>query len=195
MTLLDVKALTGSLIVLAVSVGVAATLWTVSSGQETKIQLEKDRVEFALNAARARLLKTGSERHVIEDNLAEWQSLERRGFTNGNQRLAWLEAVTNANRNNQLYGLEYTLAAPIPASAASHGGLPLMQTTIHIKMPILTEDDLVHFLNSVKSHPAGLMRPKSCTITRTGPLPPALVNQPGLDAECDLLWYTLKTSL
>ncbi len=192
MSVSDLKPLAGPLLLLVVSAGVAATLWTVSSEQETKTQVEKDRVEFALTAARARLLKTGSERHVIEDNLVRWQALERRGFTNANQRLAWLEAVTDANHTSQLYGLEYTLSAPATSSLEFSHGLPLMQTTIHVKMPILTEDDLAHFLDAVKAHPAGLMRAKSCTLSRTGPLPPALANQPGLEAECDLLWFTLK---
>jgi hypothetical protein len=188
----SLKALSGSLLFLVASVGITAGLWTLSSSQASKSRIEKERIEFALNAARARLLKTGSERHIIEDNLNAWQSLEKRGFTNDNQRLAWLEAVTNANRHNQLYGLEYTLSAPIPASLATTGGLPIMQTAIHIKMPILVENDLSRFLDDLKSHPSGLMRAKSCTISRTGSTPPAMVNRPGLEAECELLWYTLK---
>jgi hypothetical protein len=186
------KALSVSLLFLAVSISLSAGLWTLSSSQTNKSRIEKERIEFALNAARARLLKTGSERHVIEDNLSAWQALEKRGFTNDNQRLSWLEAVTNANRHNQLYGLEYTLSAPAPASLTATGGLPIMQTVIHIKMPILVEDDLSRFLDDLKSHPSGLMRTKSCTISRTGPQHPAMVNRPGLEAECELLWYTLK---
>lgn len=188
----DLKALTGSLIFLAISASVATGLWILSSSHAGKSRVEKERLEFALNAARAQLLKTGSERHVIEDNLTAWQALEKRGFTNDNQRLAWLEAVTDTNRRNRLYGLEYTLSAPAPASLDLARGLPLMQTTLHVKMPLLIEGDLGRFLNDLKSNPAGLMRARSCSLSRIGSLPPAMVNRPGLEAECDLLWYTLK---
>jgi type II secretory pathway pseudopilin PulG len=193
MKALNLRALSGSLIFLAVSLGMAVGLWAWVSAQAQKARAEKERVEFAYNAARARLLKTGSERHVIEDNLDAWQTLEQRGFINPSQRLAWLEAITNANRNNRLYGLEYTLSPPEPVPADIARGLPLMQTIVHIKMPILVEDDLSRFLKDLQSHPAGLMRARSCTLTRSGPLPPNMVNQPGLEAECELLWYTLKS--
>jgi type II secretory pathway pseudopilin PulG len=94
MKALNLRALSGSLIFLAVAFGLALGIWAWISAQAQKAQAEKERVEFAYNAARARLLKTGSERHVIEDNLDAWQTLERRGFINPNQRLAWLEAIT-----------------------------------------------------------------------------------------------------
>lgn len=193
MKALNLRALGGSLIFLALSLGMAAGLWAWTSGQARNARAEKERVEFAYHAARARLLKTGSERHVIEDSLDAWQTLERRGFINPNQRLAWLEAITEVNRNNRLYGLEYTLSAPEPVPPDLARGLPLMQTKVHIKMPILVETDLNHFLKDLQSHPAGLMRARSCTLTRNGPLPPDMVNQPKLEAECELLWYTLKS--
>ena len=192
MKALNLRALSGPLLFLALSLGIAAGLWAWTSGQARNARAEKERVEFAYNAARARLLKSGSERHVIEDNLDAWQTLERRGFINPNQRLAWLEAITEANRSNRLYGLEYTLSAPesVPPDVAR--GLPLMQTIVRIKMPILVETDLDRFLGGLKSHPAGLMRARSCILSRNGPLAPDMVNQPELDAECELLWYTLK---
>lgn len=193
MKALNLRALSGSLILLAMSLGMALGIWAWTSAQVEKARAEKERVEFASNAARARLLKTGSERHTIEDNLDAWQTLERRGFTNTNQRLAWLEAVTNANRDNRLYGLEYTLSAPEPVPSNVARGLPLVQTIVHVKLPILVEDDLTRFLKDLQSHPAGLMRARSCTLSRSGPLPPSMVNQPGLEAECELLWYTLKS--
>jgi type II secretory pathway pseudopilin PulG len=193
MKTLNLRALSGSLILLAMSLGMALGIWAWVSAHAQKAREEKERVEFAYNAARARLLKTGSERHVIEDNLDAWQTLERRGFINPNQRLAWLEAITNANRSNRLYGLEYTLSAPEPVPPDVARGLPLVQTIVHVKMPILVEDDLTRFLKDLQSHPAGLMRARSCTLTRNGPLPPNMVNQPGLEAECELLWYTLKS--
>ncbi|HYP68732.1 MAG TPA: hypothetical protein VEP67_10855 [Thiobacillaceae bacterium] len=188
----DLRALSSSLIFLAVSLVLTAGIWGWISAQAEKARAEKERVEFAYNAAHARLLKTGSERHVIEDNLDAWQTLVRRGFIDPNQRLTWLEAITNANRNNRLYGLEYTLSAPEPVPPVVAGGLPLVQTIVHVKMPILVEDDLTRFLKDLQSHPAGLMRARSCTVTRNGPLPPPTVNQPSLEAECELLWYTLK---
>jgi type II secretory pathway pseudopilin PulG len=193
MKALNLRALSGSLIFLAMSLVMAVGIWAWVSAQAQKARAEKERIEFAYNAARARLLKTGSERHVIEDNLDAWQTLEHRGFINPNQRLAWLEAINDANRNNRLYGLEYTLSAPEPVPPDIARGLPLVQTMVHVKMPILVEDDLSRFLKALQSHPAGLMRARSCTVTRNGPLPPPMANQPGLEAECDLLWYTLKS--
>jgi hypothetical protein len=192
MKALNLRALSGSLIFLALSLGMVIGAWAWTSAKAQKAGVEKDQIEAAYNTAHARLLKAGSERHVIEDNLETWQTLERRGFINPNQRLAWLEAVTNANRNNRLYGLEYTLSAPEPAPPAVAGGLPLVQTILRVKMPILVEDDLARFLKDLQSHPTGLMRARSCTISRSGPLPPPMVDQPGLEAECELLWYTLK---
>jgi hypothetical protein len=187
------KTLSGPLLLLACCLAISAVLWTLSSRQADEGRIEMERVKYTLNATRARLLKSGSERIVIDDNFDAWKDLVKRGITRQDQRLAWLETITNANRSSKLYGLDYTLDTPVSAPPGIARGLPLVQTPIRIKMPILVEQDLSRFLTEVHDSRIGLMRVKSCTLSRTGPQTPTMADRPGIEAQCELLWYTLKT--
>ena len=104
---------------------------------------------------------------------------------------AWIEAVHLANQDARLYGLTYTLSPRTAAPATLAGGLPLKQTRMEVKMPLLVETDLPRFLDALRARAPGLVRVSSCRLARLTDAPPQPVNRPELDAECELLWFTV----
>jgi hypothetical protein len=71
------------------------------------------------------------------------------------------------------------------------GGLPLKQTRMAVKMPLLVETDLRRFLDALRARAPGLFRVDRCRLSRIGDTPPQPVNRPELEAECELLWFTV----
>lgn len=164
-----------------------------SRGQNTEAEAVLQSRQAALNAARARQQQSQTEARLIEQHLEAYQALAARGFVGEENRLAWIEAVQLANRASGLYGLSYTLSPRSAGPAAVAGGLPLHQTRMVVKMPILVESDLPRFLAALGERAPGLFRVDSCRISRASDGGPQPGDDPALDTECQLLWFTVAT--
>jgi hypothetical protein len=177
------------LLLVAASVSAAGVFW--SHRQDTEARAALQREQTALNAARAREQKGQREAHLIAQHLDAYQAMVARGFVGEESRLAWIEAVHLANQDARLYGLTYSLSPRAAAPASLAGGLPLKQSRMVLKMPLLMETDLPRFLDALHARAPGLFRVSRCRLARTTDAPPQPVNRPELDAECELLWFTV----
>lgn len=167
----------------------AGIFW--SHQQDTAARADLQRQQAALNAAHARQQQGRTEERLIAQHLDAYHALVARGFVGEENRLAWIEAVHLANQDARLYGLTYTLSPRAAAPAALAGGLPLKQTRMLVKMPLLVETDLPRFLDALRERAPGLFRVSNCRLARITDAPPQPVNRPELDAECELLWFTV----
>lgn len=177
-------AMTFFLVMLALS----AWLWRVTDDRAASVRTQRESLELAHTAARNKLMQSDSEKNLILAHLANYKHFEQRGIADGGNRLAWLEAAHEANRSARLYGMQYAL----DAAATVPGSPELERTLMKLRMPLLTETDLTAFLSSLASRNTGLFWTQACTLTRTGSLQPAIANQPGLETECELYWYSIK---
>ncbi len=167
------------------------TFWSHKLDIEARAALQRQQTAF--NAARASAQQGQREARLIAQHLDAYRALVARGFVGEGNRLAWIEAVHLANRDARLYGLTYTLSPRAAAPANLAGDLPLKQTRMALKMPLLVETDLPHFLSALHARAPGVFRIKRCRLSRIADTPPQSVNVPELDAECELLWFTLTT--
>ena len=183
---------TSILLLLAASVlSAAGIFWSHQQDAEARADLLGQ--QAALSAAHARQQQGQTEARLIAQHLDAYHALIARGFIGEENRLAWIEAVHLANQDARLYGLTYTLSPRTAAPAALAGGLPLKQTRMVLKMPLLVETDLPRFLDALRARAPGLFRVSSCRLARLSDAPPQPVNRPELDAECELLWFTVAT--
>ncbi|MCL5061528.1 MAG: hypothetical protein M1449_14390 [Candidatus Thermoplasmatota archaeon] len=180
------------LLLAAVSLSTAGIFW--SSMRDTEARAELQRRQALLDAARARQEQGRTDARLIARHLDAYRALIARGFVGEENRLAWIEAVQLANRDARLYGLTYTLSPRAAAPPALAGGLPLKQTRMVVKMPLLVETDLPRFLEALRLRAPGLFRADRCRLSRLADTPPQAVNRPELDAECELLWFTVATA-
>jgi hypothetical protein len=163
-------------------------IWQTSTHQASEVSRQKEALQQSRASSQSRLLQSDAEKNLVLAHLAAYRQLEQRAAAEGGNRLAWLEAVQDANRAAGLYGMQYTLEPAI----AVPGSAELERTLMKLRLPLLTETDLTHFLGALQAKQTGLFRVKSCTLTRTGGLPPPMLNQPGLEAACELFWYNVR---
>jgi hypothetical protein len=147
----------------------------------------------ALNATHQQLDRSRQQQQLIATHLADYQALVERGFVDAEDRLAWIEAAQNANRDAGLYGLDYRLTPRTTSPPAIAQGLPLGQTTMTLNLPLLVETDLPRYIAALKARAPGLVRVHGCRLSRLGDAPFEALNQPRLQAECELEWFTVAT--
>jgi hypothetical protein len=177
------------LLLLAVLLSAAGIFWSSKQDSQARATLQQQQTAFA--AARARQHQGQTEARLIEQHLDAYHALMARGFVGEENRLAWIEAVQLANRDARLYGLSYTLSPRAAAPAALASGLPLNQTRMVVKMPLLVETDLPRFVAALRARAPGVFRVDRCRLSRLSDAPPQPINQPEIDAECELLWFTV----
>lgn len=178
-----------ALLLAAVTLAAVGVVW--SSMERSEARAERQRQQARLETTRTRQSQSEAEARMIEQYLEAYRALIARGFVGEENRLAWIEAAQLANRDARLYGLTYTLSPRSIAPAALAGGLPLKQTRMAVKMPLLVETDLPRYLEALRARTTGVFRVEHCRLTRNGDGVPQPVNRPELDAECELLWYTV----
>jgi len=181
------------LLLAAVSISAVGVYW--SHKQDTDARAALQLQQAALNAARARQQQGQTEERLIVQHLDAYQALIARGFVGEENRLAWIEAVQLANQDARLYGLSYTLSPRAAAPATLASGLPLNQTRMVVKMPLLVETDLPRFFDALSARTSGVFRVNRCRLSRVSDVPPQPVNLPELDAECELLWFTVAADV
>lgn len=183
---------TSSVILLVVVLITGTGVWW-SANMLKQAEAARVQQHQANEAAKQKLQRSNTEKQLIEQHRDAYQALVARGFVGPENRLAWLEAVQQANRDARLYGLDYSLE---PRTVVQQPDLtvPLGQTVMRIRMPMLVEDDLANFLSALQQRSTGIFRVRSCQIARSGDGAPQPINKPELETECELLWFTIATS-
>lgn len=177
------------LVLAALLLAGGGTLWSRSQAQDAEAELQQQR--SALANAQHKLERSRLQQALIAAHLADYQALAARGFVGAEDRLAWIEAAQLANRDAGLYGLDYRLVPRKASPAALAQGLPLGQTGMTLTLPLLVETDLARFLAALRARAPGMYRVQSCRLSRLGEAPFSAVNRPRLQAECELLWFTV----
>jgi hypothetical protein len=179
-----------SLVLAAVLLASGAALWSHSQAQDAETRLQQQ--NSALNAAKQQLDRSQQQQHLIATHLAAYRALVTRGFVGAEDRLAWIEAAQRANRDAGLYGLNYHLTPRTASLPALVQGLPLGQTTMTLTMPLLVETDLPRFLAALKTRAPGVYHVQGCHLSRLSEAAFDATSLPQLQAECELLWFTVS---
>jgi hypothetical protein len=192
----DLQALKNPLLVfLAVTLIGAATVY-YSERLKVMQRLQFVQQQAQLKDARTRLQKSGDEREIIIRYLDRYRQMERVGYIGEEQRINWLDGLRLANRQADLFGVEYQIGSQRPyANAADFnpGQIALNQSVMRLRFRLLHEEDLLRFFNALARQGNGLFTIDQCMLRRinTGGI---IRYQPNVNAECDLSWITVKVA-
>lgn len=177
------------LVLAALLLSAGSVLWSRGQAQDAEQALQQQ--HSALNGARQQLSHSRQQQQLITTHLADYQALTARGFVGPEDRLAWIEAVQLANRDARLYGLDYRLTPRAPSPPALAQGLLLGQTAMTLTLPLLVETDLTRFLAALKARAPGVYNVRGCRVSRPINAPFDAAAPPQLQAECELIWFTV----
>lgn len=177
------------LVLAALVAATAGTLWSWNQSQLATAALQE--ANSRLDDARKQLAHSHRQKQLIVTHIEGYQALQSRGFIGDENRLAWIEAVQHANRDAGLYGLDYRLTPRTASPPDLAQGLALGQTRMTLIFPILVEPDLPRFLSVLRQRAPGVYTVQACRLSMPAGAAFRAVNQPRLQAECELLWFTL----
>lgn len=177
------------LVLTSLLLAAAGALWSWNQAQDAALALQQE--NSALNQARQQLDRSRQQQQLIATHLNAYQALVARGFVGPEDRLAWIEAAQNANRDTGLYGLDYRLTPRTASQPELAQGLALGQTSMTLTFPVLVETDLPRFLATLKARAPGVVRVHGCSVSMQGAHAFEAINQPRMRADCELQWFTI----
>ena len=190
----DLRALSKPLIVLAVVVAISFAAIAYSNGAVKNAQAGVKKAEAAKIDAVNRVQQSDQEKRVIEQYVEPYRQLERVGIVGEEQRISWIDALRVANREADLYGVEYDVG-PQQSYAFMNEvdarNLSIRQSIMKLRLGLLHEGDLFRFFHALAAQKVGRFSVNQCTLKRL-PVDLAVpINQPTLSAECELAWITI----
>lgn len=193
----DLQALKTPLIMLGVTLMVAALLTYASGKMLESAHATLGQREAQLREARLRIQNAGEEKEMIARYLGAYQHLARVGFVGEEQRINWLDSLRLANEEARIFGVEYDIGTQKPyayAAEFSVGKLVLQESLMHLKFRLLHEEDLPRFFSALQRHAGGFFTVDQCQLRRlrTVDAERAVPVEPNLAAECDLRWLTVR---
>lgn len=194
MTQDDLQVLKRPLFALLAVALVGGAFFYYSERMLVSARLQLARQQAQLKDARIRLQKSGDEKEIIVRYLDRFRQMESVGYIGEEQRINWLDGLRLANRQADLFGVEYQIGAQKPYAYAadySPGQLALNQSVMRLRFRLLHEEDLLRFFNALARQGNGLFTIDQCNLRRlnTGGV---IRYQPNVNAECDLSWITVK---
>lgn len=189
----DLRKLQGSLALFVVltALGAAAIWWTRSEliAAEKSTQAAAARHKDAEN----RLKRVRDEELEIKAKSALYRDLVARGIIGPEQRLEWIELVSDIRRDLRLFAPDYEFS-PQQTLGSSAGTYQFRGSPMGLRLPLLHEGDLLSFLAAVQHRAPALVQPRSCQIERQPPAGDRSGIQPNLLAVCTLHWITISTA-
>jgi len=194
MTQDDFQTLRNPLIALLVVALIGAAIVYYSESMLVTARQQLSRQQAQLKDARTRLQKSGDEKEIIVRYIDRYRQMERIGYIGDEQRINWLDGLRLANRQADLFGVEYQIGAQKAYAYAvdyNPGQLALNQSVMRLRFRLLHEEDLLRFFNALARQGNGLFTIDQCNLRRinTGGV---IRYQPNVNAECDLSWITVK---
>jgi hypothetical protein len=190
----DLRALSKPVLLLLVAIVIGAACVSYTRSAVKQAQADVTAQETRLAEARGRVQQSDEEKSVIERYVNPYMQLEQAGIVGDEQRISWIDALRTANSEADLYGVQYELGAQQAYSFASEvnaGTLPVNQSMMKLRFGLLHEGDLFRFFQALAAQKVGRFAVTRCSLQRLPVNLAVPVNQPTLEAECDVAWITI----
>ena len=146
-----------------------------------------------LSQSRQRHANAGLEKDILQRFRETYDALGRIGFVGPEQRLNWVDGLREVNREARLFGIDYQIGQQETYPGAAGLGvaeLPMRQSIMRVRMPLLHEGDLMSFFRLLANRGDGVFTLNACDLRRAERNPGNSV-EPTLLAECELAWITV----
>lgn len=187
----DLHKLQGSLLLAAILIVAGATALWWTRGQLDTARREAASAASSLREADNRLKRVRDEEAEIKAKSATFRDLARRRVLGPEQRLEWVELVSEIRRDLRLFAPDYEFA-PQQALGVGAGGYQFVCSPMGLRLPLLHEGDLLGLLTQLKARAPAIVQPRTCQIQRQALATDRLGVQPNLQAVCTLHWITIN---
>lgn len=194
----DIAKLRWPLILTATAVAAGAAMILASRHLVQAAETAHRQLAAQQGDLRTRISRAREEEADLRDRIALFNQLRARGIIGQEERLDWVEQIARIKAKRRLLDLQYELSPQhavddtLLSAGQTAGGYEFMASTMKLKMTLLHEDDLLGFLDDLRSAVHARLLVRECTIDRSVPSqdPSGLAGQ--LRAACTIEWITLR---
>ena len=181
------------LVTLLLAGGAIVTLsaHALSEASKTNKQAQSDKMTAHGKAERA-----DQEAEELREKIAVFQTLNARGVIGQEHRLDWIEKISKVKKARKLLEVGYELdpQQKLDAKVVSPtlNGFDIMSSSMKLKMAMLHENDLLNFLEDLRTQIQGYIRVESCGLARLPASPGNHGPAAQIQADCVLDWITIR---
>ena len=187
----DFSRIQASLAVALLTIAAGAVLSWFADRQHAAAIRNEAVARAQLNEFEGRLRQVRSEEDEIKQKAALFSNLRARGIIGEEQRLDWVELIKEIRDGRKLIDVQYEFSPQQSLEKGSAGGYAFKISAMRLQMKLLHENDLLNFINDLRSKAKAYVRVRSCNLTRI-PRNTAVIGETALlGAECELEWITI----
>jgi len=168
----------------------AALAWFADRQHLASIRAEAT-ARAQLNEFEGKLKQVRSEESEIKQKAALFSNLRARGIIGEEQRLDWVELIKEIRDTRKLIDVQYEFSPQQSLEKGSAGGYAFKSSAMRLQMKLLHENDLLNFVNDLRSKAKAYVRVRSCNLTRIPRSTAASGETALLGADCELEWITI----
>ena len=198
----DLPHLKWSLLVFLFSLAISVTAVVLSENFVSHAQTDYQMTQRHLSEARAHLAAAEDDSANMSTYAREYATLLDRKIIGVDQRLDWIEGLEAIQRQNHVPQFTYTIDPQqpyTPVPPIDSGNFSLYLSGMSLQLELLHEEQLINFLDTLRSNIQGRFLLDHCKLERTGSTPANIVTSetqpvtsPQLRAECSGGWLTIK---
>jgi hypothetical protein len=186
-----------NLLLLAGCIAIAGVIVFSVGHYHQQIEVETHAAEQAATRMRNETTRLQNEDQEMRRKITQYGQIAAHGIIGPEKRLDWVELMRAIQKDRKLLGLEYEIYPQLPVSTSllnnNAPGFEFMVSAMQLRMPLLHEEDLTHFIDDLRKHAPAYVRVRSCKLSRAisdtaalGDLPPQL------NADCQIDWITIR---
>ncbi len=184
-----------ALIVLAVALLLSTGPLIASFLYATNAEREYAAETINRNTLRSKLRTIQNDRILIDRYLEPYLQLEQSGMVGDEQRINWIDTLQAAAKRMKLPSMRYRIAAQeqfVATYTENASGLVVNASRMELNLGLLHEGDLPHLLSELSQNVPDTFHVKRCNIQRARGQFKYTPKQANLNANCQLLWFTIQ---
>lgn len=192
---IDWSIIRGALISVILSLIISGSLVSVSYYFKDKMKRENNRNNAVFMNISQRYLAIDDEKEHIKNFYPEFIKLYHSGVIGREQRLNWIEVLSDTGSDIKLPSLSYTINSQTkytPAYSINLGRFQLYTSEMSLKLGLLHAGDLFNLLDGMNEKANGFFSVNDCKFSSSGSI---VLDQPGVSnitVDCNINWYTIK---
>ena len=198
MTRADWIYLRWALVALVIGLAIGAASFAASHLSLEKSKKNHRQALAQRTEAQGKLARASQEQVELREKIGRYQELAAKGYLGTEQRLDWIEILSQIRKDFRLNDLKYDLSAQHPVdrsllpAGASAGNQQFLASTFRFNFSMVHEGDLIRALNAFSTRLPAYVVLKQCAISRAADAGPRSLFT--LRAECEQEWITIQSS-
>ena len=176
-----------AVLLLCLALGAGSVWWVLEQEKIGRRDANVSQSRFA--EADRRLREVRLEEEEIRDKSTVFRGLAVRGIIGPERRLEWVETIAAIRQARRLFEVDYEFQ-PQQVLAGMTGPYPFNASQMQFRLPLLHEEDLLHFLADLRASAPALVQARHCSLQRV-PAGSASSLSAQLTASCTLQWITI----